>query len=494
MSTKINVRSPFYLNLTEPTVALGEFTCAIADLQNFAVASSGAITIPTTRYGLIIDQTATSFPQNTTGSPISRSVTYTIEIPEGYTNVGDATIDCTVTTNQPSLEPQQDPTQNDNCPTFNGTISDSSGSSSYAVSLGSFFTAGSTASISSYKIVQTGDAAVTYSLTGTVPNQTLTVSSTSSCVTADFYVVAKNSNDACVAYSNTFNFAAPCSEAFDCTDVNLTGGSILQDGTVNKSSFSLGTLNTLLDGATDITTSLNVGENTTGSDRDITLTYRMNIPQGYTNSGTIDCDKTYTQPATDVLPAWSCTDSQIEGVFISKDGNIAAPTSLNGTLESWSPQNFPLVDVDTTRSITFTITIPSGYSNAGVETTCTNNYVQPARTVICGTLDFFISKTGFAAAESFCTSGDVYSINIPVKTNASTFFDIRSTLGQRICRDGSPFRGGNLYYAYAENATSSGAGAIGATFYLLKIDDFGIVQDSFQLNCSGGGAGTGASF
>ena len=33
MSTKINVRSPFYLNLTEPTAPTPLFTCDVADIQ-----------------------------------------------------------------------------------------------------------------------------------------------------------------------------------------------------------------------------------------------------------------------------------------------------------------------------------------------------------------------------------------------------------------------------------------------------------------------------
>ena len=55
MSTKINVRSPFYLEFTEPVQTLGTFTCATANLQNFAVQSDGAVIEPTIAYGLIID-------------------------------------------------------------------------------------------------------------------------------------------------------------------------------------------------------------------------------------------------------------------------------------------------------------------------------------------------------------------------------------------------------------------------------------------------------
>ena len=51
MSTKINVRSPFYLNLTAPTVPVPEFTCSTAfpnglDNSGFAVDNQGIITSP----------------------------------------------------------------------------------------------------------------------------------------------------------------------------------------------------------------------------------------------------------------------------------------------------------------------------------------------------------------------------------------------------------------------------------------------------------------
>ena len=37
MSTKINARSPFFIEATEPTVTLGIFDCTTANLLNFAV-------------------------------------------------------------------------------------------------------------------------------------------------------------------------------------------------------------------------------------------------------------------------------------------------------------------------------------------------------------------------------------------------------------------------------------------------------------------------
>ena len=49
MSTKINVRSPFYLHLDEPTVPLPEYNCSVANLTGFSIDNQGVITLPTTR-------------------------------------------------------------------------------------------------------------------------------------------------------------------------------------------------------------------------------------------------------------------------------------------------------------------------------------------------------------------------------------------------------------------------------------------------------------
>jgi hypothetical protein len=46
MATKINVRSPFYINLTEPEVPLPTFTCGIAGINNLSINQQGQINTP----------------------------------------------------------------------------------------------------------------------------------------------------------------------------------------------------------------------------------------------------------------------------------------------------------------------------------------------------------------------------------------------------------------------------------------------------------------
>ena len=494
MSTKINVRSPFYIEFTEPVQALGTFTCTTASLQNFAVSSDGTVTVPTIARGTIIDQTATSFAQNTSGSAISRSVTYTIEIPQNFSNTADGTIDCTVTADQPSQSTQEDPVQNNNCPTFSGTMpSHTNVGSGTTVDLSTYFTAGSGAAISGYEVITYGAQGISHSISGS----TLTLSSSVDCAETTFVIVAKNANDSCTAVSNSFVASSNCVDDqnnpinYDCTILNLQGGGVQQDGQHNKSTFDIsGSVKELIYDGSVLPPPYNVGANTTGSDRNITITYRVYIPQGYANysaGATIDCDKTYTQPAAQTLIDFDCAEAGLANLFISKKGNVAEPTIARGTIESWTPQSFDEVSTDTLRTVTFTITAPYGfnYSNEGQEIPCPKQIWQPETIDDCGNTVLYLTSQGFSSPTGFC--GSVYSARVSAFSNASSFADIRSTLGQRICVSGNLFRGGLRYYGYAQTRVSSAAGDIGASYYVLQIDDFGIVRNVAIANCSGGG-------
>ena len=491
MSTKINVRSPFFLNLTAPVITLGTFTCTTAGLTNFSVASSGFVTNPLLLAGGIVGQTETEFSINTTGSSIPRSVTYTISIPVGYSNVNDATIDCVQTFDQPSQAPNENPSINDNCPTFAGTIPNTSGLASTAINLSTYFTSGADADISSYVITKspTG-AAVDAVLTGTAPSQTLTLSTDTDCQLASFIVTAKQSSDNCTAISNSFTFASANCEAYDCDDANVTGGNIEQNGTVNKGTWSLGTLNAVRYNGTDITTSLNAGANNTGSAVNKTITYRFNIPNGYSNSGTKDCDVVYSQPAAQVLPTFDCAEAQISNTFISEQGNIAAPTLGKGNLVSWTPQSFAEVSINTVRTITFTITPPStGYVNSGGSNiTCDVPVTQPATIVDCGVTNIRFSQQAYDSPYDACGFDFIGSWRFG-QCGAASFADAISTVGYTFCERFSPFAGGNKYYVVTDGYLAI---STQVNFYLLKIDDYGTVQEVWLHNCSGGGNGQGA--
>ena len=99
MSTKINVRSPFYLNLTEPVEPQPLFTCSVANVQGLAIDQQGQITLPSLAFGSIdqITSTDSDFSNNkfaTVTTATARTLTVRIFIPAGFSNVADGFIDC----------------------------------------------------------------------------------------------------------------------------------------------------------------------------------------------------------------------------------------------------------------------------------------------------------------------------------------------------------------------------------------------------------------
>lgn len=489
MSTKINVRSPYFLRFTEPIQEFGIFICNTADLRNFSVDSNGVINNPNIAKGTIIDQSVYSFSANTGAGTISRSVTYTIAIPSNYTNSGDSTIDCVQTFDQPSQ------VVSPSCPAFSGTVPNLSNiapSLEQLIDVDSYFTAG-TESIASYQVSRvSGSGSVTAVISGTGSSTICTIQSSTSCVSAVFQFKAINTSGSCSAVSNSFSFSTSGCVGFDCDDADIdeTTGHIQQDGTVYKSINNGGIqLNKLLYGSTDITTSLNVGANNTGSDRNIVLTYRFNIPIGYTNyPGTFDCDVTYLQPATATLIPFTCADAGITGTFISESGNIAAPDLALGELISWTPQSFNEVLLDTPRTITFTIAPePTGFSNSGgADITCDVDINQPAKQANCGTVTVFISQ-GYNSIEDICSereAGNYWQTSNQVSTNASTASAARYQLGTRMCYGSTPVFGGGKWYVITTTQTTGDAQY---QFYAIQIDSFGIVQSSQIWNCSTGG-------
>ena len=60
MSTKINVRSPFYLHLTEPQIPLRLYDCGVANLTGFSIDNQGVITEPSPDYGLVYSYTSSA--------------------------------------------------------------------------------------------------------------------------------------------------------------------------------------------------------------------------------------------------------------------------------------------------------------------------------------------------------------------------------------------------------------------------------------------------
>ena len=108
MATKINVRSPFYLNLTEPVEPLPLFTCGVAEITNLSINQQGQISTPTLRYGYVdsITSSDAGFSNGkfaTVSTATARNITIRILIPSGFSNLDDAYIDCDNIVTQPAL-------------------------------------------------------------------------------------------------------------------------------------------------------------------------------------------------------------------------------------------------------------------------------------------------------------------------------------------------------------------------------------------------------
>ena len=396
MSTKINIRSPFFLSLTEPTQTFGIFDCDTALLSNFAVRSSGFIDNPLPSKGVILTQSDFSFPANSGSAVIPRSVTYTIVIPANYTNSSDITIPCVKTFDQPFQTAQENPSDNSTCPTVNTQPSNLSGITAGAaqvIDVDTLFTAGSEA-IGTYNVKRiSGSSSITAVISGTGTNVICTIESSTACVTGQFLFQAINTSGSCEALTNAFSFSTAGCQAFDCDDPDFIAdsGKIFQDGTVKKSVYQLGglSLNKLLYGSTDISTSLTVGPNNTGSVKPIVLTYRFNIPSGFTNSGTLDCDISYEQDAIQVDPTYSCSDAILTGGSIEKDGTFILPeirgfgTYYDIIYDGTSYFPFSPINLGENTSgsglpktITYKLNIPDGYSNTGVFACVPITYTQ----------------------------------------------------------------------------------------------------------------------
>ena len=93
MSTKINARSPFYLNYSEPTVPTPTFSCGVAgatsaldgSANKFDVDQQGVITLPLLTYGQIesISSSDSGFADDknaTVGTPTTRTLTLKISL------------------------------------------------------------------------------------------------------------------------------------------------------------------------------------------------------------------------------------------------------------------------------------------------------------------------------------------------------------------------------------------------------------------------------
>ena len=482
MATKINVRSPFYLNLDEPQVPLPTFTCGIANILNLSIDQQGQINTPTLSYGIIdsITSSDAGFSNGkfaTVSTATARNITIRILIPAGFSNTEDVYIDCDNVVTQPALitsqpTPEDPPVSCSGGPTTSGSIPsqtlDVDGDST-TIDLTSYFTQGSE-SIAGYNIYNPSTV-----VNASVSGDTLTLSSNAIGGTTTVYVSAyDNASNSCTATQGVSVTVNAPDQTYACTNngiAAIAGGSIAQDGTITNPN-STGTITAIKDtsGGSTITS---YPANNTGSDRSVTLFFDITAPGGYGNAGsTIECSLTFTQPAG--LPTFDCDAANLSGQQISSSGIINPGSASIGSISDWSPKTFSEVSTDTPRTITFTVDVPSGYSNSGT-ISCPKTITQPASTPTCGTIPLFIS-TGSLVPGTFCTA--VYPTSTAITANVNI-----TGLGGQVCRNGSPFNGQDLYYAVAVSNVNVGPNY--GNFIIWQIDRNGIIQDIRESNCAG---------
>jgi len=488
MSTKINVRSPFYLNLTAPTVPVPEFTCTTAfpnglDNSGFAVDNQGIITSPNPAFGNFESLTSTDsgFANDkyaTVTTDTVRTITARTRIPAGFSNTDSVYKDCELTAIQPGTSSSVvEPTVCTGGPTTSGSISAvalDTGGNSTTIDLSTYFNNETT-----YAVSNSNPTLVTTSISGS----NLIISSNTLGGSVTIYAIGRDASypttcEAVQPISVTISLPAGAPN-YDCDTSPLTGGSIASDGTLTDP-----TTTGIITGSSPSTTA-----NTTGSARDVTLTFSITVPSGYPNAAaTITCDKTFSQPAQNVLEDFSCTRAGLIGQSINKNGSINKGSVAEGTIVSFTPIGFDPVDADTTRTVDFTIQIPSGYNNAGsnLPSACSRTIVQPASVGDCGTNKFYIS-TGKQSPGDFCDT--TYAASVLINSTATS---ITGLMGSKICKNGTAYNGRGLYYGVSAGSTASGIGVGVGDFYLIQIDTTGIVLSLEIHTCRTGGTGTGS--
>jgi len=494
MSTKINTRSPFYLNLTEPVQTAEEFICQTAGASGFQVASNGTITLPELTYGDIVGQSHDSFPAiASNGTATLRTLTLTIQIPSNYTNTSVGTIQCDVSfTQQPAAA------STPNCPTLVGTIANQTlpkitGTATIAVD--TKFASGSGAAISGYRVINNHTSFINASISG----NNLVLSALSTCGTKTIFVEAYQDADSCTAVQPVEITINNCS-TFSCTTAGLSGGSISQDGQTIVKPNGLGQVGSIYAASTGGSPITSVSANTGSTDQNVTLYFDVTIPNGFTNSGVLPsrCPVSIVQNGTGqkaaACPGESLTNP--ETVIFSGWRVLSNGTTFKGnvtlgssalTINSFTT-NFAENTGSSTipRSVVVDFTVPSGYSNSGLKS-CTLTIAQEAPANPCGSFTAHITG-GLGSKGAFCDSPSA-ATNI-----VTTTIDLQngigsSLLGTIVCQGGGKFRGFDLYYgiqAYAQNPLAGP----GLTFTIIKINNNGRVDEVIEKTCQTSDDGT----
>lgn len=380
MSTKINARSPFFINYAEPEVPLVELTCSLINASGFAVGVEGDITMPDVDYGTILSITSTDSDYANgkwavVATETSRTMTLRVFVTDGFSNTGNY-VDCDVTAQQVVADCINRITLTN--PITDKTISVFGNSTTITLSNHFSISEGSLA----YRFGGNSYADLDLSLVANV----VTVSSKSTAGVFSVVVVASSSTDSTTCeVAETFDVTVNNAGVFNCTTADLRGGDISKTGVLTKPNVvGVITATKETSGGSAVTS---VAANNTNDPINKTLYYDITVPIGYSNEGsTIECSKEYSQESNVTLPTLECSNIDFDDQAILLSGAV-----IPGTLEdhrfspskeitdfNFSPKTFPTVTTNTDRDVTFTFTVPSGYSNTGATLNCVYEIEQPA--------------------------------------------------------------------------------------------------------------------
>ena len=118
----------------------------------------------------------------------------------------------------------------------------------------------------------------------------------------------------------------------------------------------------------------------------------------------------------------SCNNINLEGFSITAKGVITSPNTNVGTITSISPASFDMVTIDTPRTLSVSITVPSGYSNSTQTIVCTTTAIQPKE--IFPSLECSdITITGFAVSYDGVITLPTIDIGTIESTSPASFDD-----------------------------------------------------------------------
>jgi len=499
--SKINARSPYYLTYVTPTKPTPALDCTKVNLSDYTVDTNGTITLPTLDYGYIdsFTSTASDFANDKfapVGSSTTRTVTFKIIIPNGFSNSqsnsGVGHILCNKTSVQQAAACSGGPTANGSIPAQSMTA----GGDTDTVNLASFFNAGSVA-IAGYRIVNSHKSFVNMSISGS----TLTLTALNVGGTNVVYVEAfDNAVNTCIAIqaiSVTVNVSnnLGCTASTGVDSVGLTGGAIAQDGTITNPNL-IGTITQyrLSLGGSAVTSPL--AANSGSSAQNITLFFVITVPAGYGNAGgtPLVCSKVFSQPGSN-LGAFTCDTTTLTDQSIYSDGTIKTGDSTIGEIETTTPIKFLPIVFPFQRSVIFNIRVPSGYTNANDLFPCTLPITQPGGFSPCATstVSYFIQLSVSDSVQStFCNLSGVGPTHL-IKSSAVS---IDQAQGATVCNTingqvSNPYFGNDRYWRVSTFSNSSSSSGSSGDFYLWKISVGGIVTEVYKWNCAGGNQGNG---